>query len=76
MSLLNPSFLAASLLSISLTALGQAPPAPKGYQEIGQLRTRSAKEINASTWSIGGETLDRDYTDYQSNRQFLWPLGA
>ncbi|GAB3968409.1 hypothetical protein GCM10028806_12370 [Spirosoma terrae] len=76
MSLLNPSFLAASLLSISSTALGQAPPAPKGYQEIGQLRTRSAKEINASTWSIGGETLDRDYTDYQSYRHYLGPLGA
>ncbi|GAB3704850.1 hypothetical protein GCM10027592_36670 [Spirosoma flavus] len=77
MSAFKHSFLSASLLGLTLAAtFGQDPPTPKGYQEIGQLRPRSAKEIKASTWSIGGETLDRDYTDYQSYKPYLGPLGA
>ncbi|MBD2754360.1 GH39 family glycosyl hydrolase [Spirosoma validum] len=77
MSAFTQAFLAVSLLSVSLSdTFGQAPPEPKGLREIGQLRPRSAKEIKASTWSIGGETLDRDYTDYQSYKSHLGPLGA
>lgn len=53
----------------------QAQIAPD-WPVIGQLKTRDAKEIKASTWSIGGETLDRDYTDYQSWKTYLGPLGA
>ncbi|MBC8154480.1 MAG: hypothetical protein H7Z72_16370 [Bacteroidetes bacterium] len=67
-----------------LTALGVVcsglliaqPAAPAAWKEIGQLKTRDAKDIKASTWSIGGETLDRDYTDYQSYKTYLGPLGA
>lgn len=57
------------------TTFGQTP-APAGWKEVGQLKTRDAKDIRASTWSIGGETLDRDYTDYQSYKTYLGPLGA
>ncbi len=46
------------------------------WKEVGQLKTREAKAIKASSWSIGGETLDRDYTDYQSYKTYLGPLGA
>jgi len=46
------------------------------WKEIGQLKTRNAKDIKSSTWSIGAETLDRDYTDYQSYKSYLGPLGA
>ncbi len=46
------------------------------WKEIGQLKTRNAKEIKSSTWSIGAETLDRDYTDYQSYKTYLGSLGA
>jgi len=46
------------------------------WKQVGQLKTRSAKEIKSSTWSIGGETLDRNYTDYQSYKKYLGPLGA
>lgn len=55
------------------TIAGSAQPA---WKEVGQLQTRDAKAIKSSTWSIGGETLDRDYTDYQSYRTYLGPLGA
>jgi hypothetical protein len=43
---------------------------------IGKIRPRSAKEIASSTWSIGGETLDRDFAVYANYRTFLGPLGA
>jgi len=46
------------------------------WKEVAQLKTRDAKAIKSSTWSIGGETLDRDYTDYQSYKSYLGPLGA
>lgn len=54
----------------------QPPNAQSTWKEIGQLKTRNAKDIKSSTWSIGGETLDRDYTDYQSYKTYLGPLGA
>ena len=50
--------------------------AQPNWKEIGQLKTRDAKDIKSSTWSIGAETLDRDYTDYQSFKTYLGPLGA
>lgn len=46
------------------------------WKEVGTLKTRDAREIKASSWSIGGETLDRDYTDYQSYKKYLGTLGA
>ena len=55
-------------LSPSLTQLN--------WKEVGKLKTRDAKAIKTSTRSIGGETLDRDYTDYQSYKTYLGPLGA
>lgn len=50
--------------------------AQTNWKKTGQLKTRSAKEIKSSSWSIGGETLDRDYTDYHSYKKYLGPLGA
>ncbi len=46
------------------------------FEEIGTLTTRTAREIESSGWSIGGETLDRDYADYESYKKYLGPLGA
>jgi len=67
------------VLLLLFTLLGNrfvlAQTAPD-WPVVGQLKTRDAKEIKASTWSIGGETLDRDYTDYQSWKTYLGPLGA
>lgn len=61
------------LTAIGLAIISQAQP---DWEVVGQLKTRDAKAIRASTWSIGGETLDRDYTDYQSYKTYLGPLGA
>jgi len=43
---------------------------------LGKVRPRAAQEIAASSWSIGGETIDRDFTVYRHYKQYLGPLGA
>lgn len=43
---------------------------------LGQLKVRAAREIASSSWSIGGETLDRDYAIYDHYKSYLGPLGA
>jgi GH35 family endo-1,4-beta-xylanase len=43
---------------------------------IGQLEPKTSQEIAASAWSIGCETLDRDYAVYEHYRAWLGRLGA
>ncbi|MCX7010197.1 MAG: hypothetical protein NTY53_23655 [Kiritimatiellaeota bacterium] len=50
--------------------------ADPGFALLGNIKSRSAKEITASSWSIGGETLDRDFAVYANYKKFLGPLGA
>jgi hypothetical protein len=74
MKMLKYIFIIIAILSLVKTPiLAQTQPA---WKEIGQLKTRNTKDIKNSTWSIGGETLDRDYTDYQSYKTYLDALGA
>ena len=47
-----------------------------GLECIGRLRNRTPKEIESSEWSVGCETLDRDYADYTIYKPFLAELGA
>lgn len=42
---------------------------------IGKLDSRHALEIRSSNWSIGAETMDRDYTIYDNWKAYLGPLG-
>ena len=53
-----------------------AAPIDSGLTLIGKIKPRSAKEISSSSWSVGGETLDRDYAVYANYKKFLGPLGA
>lgn len=46
------------------------------YSSIGTVQPRSSHEIASSNWSIGGETMDRDYSDYHQWKQHLGQLGA
>ncbi len=48
----------------------------EGYQLLGTVKPRHAREIAASNWSVGAETMDRDYTVYKNWREYLGPLGA
>ncbi|AHF89908.1 hypothetical protein OPIT5_06430 [Opitutaceae bacterium TAV5] len=43
---------------------------------LARLRTRSAREISDSPWSIGCEVLDRDYADFSQSGPHLGELGA
>ncbi len=56
--------------------LANVLPADKiPYEPLGTIRPRHAREIEASNWSVGAETMDRDYTIYQNWKHFLGPLG-
>jgi hypothetical protein len=46
------------------------------YEFLGKIKPRHAREIRASHWSIGAETMDRDYTIYANWQEHLGPLGA
>jgi hypothetical protein len=45
------------------------------FRCLGRIKTRPASEIQASNWSIGAETMDRDYTIYRNWKSYLGPLG-
>ena len=48
----------------------------KGYQRVGTVQARSANQIAGSSWSVGAETMDRDFTVYANWKSYLGPLGA
>jgi len=71
----------AAILLFSCPAEGQdcerASASPgEGYTWIGTIQPRHAREIKASNWSVGAETMDRDYTVYANWKQYLGPLGV
>jgi len=47
-----------------------------GLKKIGRLPVRDAKDIKSSKWSVGCETMDRDYADWNAYKHLLGPLGA
>lgn len=46
-----------------------------GFPYLGSIKARSVTEITSSNWLIGCETLDRDYANYDSYKEYLAPLG-
>lgn len=46
-----------------------------GLKKIGVIKPRSVSEIEGSNWTLGCETLCRDYADYDQYKMFLAPLG-
>lgn len=47
-----------------------------GLPAAGWLETRAAKDIKSDMWSVGCETLDRDYADWDQMKRFLPELGV
>ena len=47
-----------------------------GLREIGRLATRKSDEIKGSKWSVGCETMDRDYADWDSYKALLPMIGV
>jgi len=46
------------------------------WKQLGKIKPRSAKEIQSSNWSVGAETMDRDYTIYKNWSSYLGSLGV
>ena len=44
-------------------------------RRIGTIRPRSVAQIDGSNWTIGCETLDRDFANFEEYKTFLAPLG-
>lgn len=54
-----------------------APTLGLDWPVLGSVQPRAAKDIPASSfWSIGAETYDRGFIDYERVRDFVGPLGA
>ena len=47
-----------------------------GLREIGRLATRTSAEVKSSKWSVGCETMDRDYADWNAYKELLSMLGV
>ena len=47
-----------------------------GLEPAGVLETRASSDIKGSLWSIGCETMDRDYADWDSYKRYVGELGA
>ncbi|MHA4845060.1 GH39 family glycosyl hydrolase [Flavitalea antarctica] len=45
------------------------------FKYLGTVVPRSTAEISSSNWLIGCETMDRDFTDYDSFKEYIAPLG-
>ncbi len=58
------------------TCVGFAQAADLAWEKLGTIRPRHAREIAASRWSVGAETMDRDYTVYRNWKRYLGPLGV
>lgn len=67
-------------LASALTTLSPAqditPTTGISLPVLGKLAPRTAAQIHDSPWSIGAETIDRDFTVYDHFKRFLGPLGA
>lgn len=65
-------------ITLSAFAQGDAltPTIGLNFPVVGKVAPRSAKEIASSSWSVGGETLDRDFTVYEHYKKYVGPLGA
>lgn len=68
-----------AVAAIAAAAVPVVPPVPTtgiDLPVLGQVAPRHAKDIASSPWSIGAETIDRDFTVYDHFKQYLGPLGA
>lgn len=61
---------------IVIALAGAEPEDGIPFPFVGKIKPRHAKEITGSNWSVGAETMDRDYTIYDNWKSYLGPLGV
>lgn len=49
---------------------------PEDFVYLATIQPRHARDIETSNWSVGAETMDRDFTIYRNWRKYLGPLGV
>ncbi len=71
-----------TIIILALSVLAGASPAVGAdehegipFPRVGKLCARHAKEITGSPWSVGAETMDRDFIIYDNWKEYLGPLG-
>ena len=64
------------IVSLSAEEAKKVFEVPDGFARMGSLMPRHALEIEGNNWSVGAETMDRDYTIYPYWREHLGPLGV
>ena len=75
------SILLVSCASISLaqviddTATRVQTSLDPGLKHLGTLIPKNVHEIETSRWTLGCETIDREYSDYNAFKEYLPPLG-
>ena len=72
---------AALMATVAATAPAAAqetgdPAFAERFTLLGQVQSRSARDIADNPWSIGAEAIDRDYSTYDKWRAYLGPLGV
>ena len=73
---LRAAFAGMLVLASFATAQDIVPTTGIDLPVLGKVTPRAAKDIASSVWSIGGETLDRDFANYAHYKSYLGPLGA
>ena len=71
---------AAAFAGLDIAPIDYSPgrnPSPLRVElkRIGTLRPRSANEIKGSSWTLGCECLDRDFSNFDQYRDYIVPLG-
>ena len=69
------AFAGIELAPIDTSADRNPSPLSVDMKRIGTLRPRSADEIKGSSWTLGCECLDRDFTDFDQYKDYIVPLG-
>ncbi|MBD3375345.1 hypothetical protein GF406_09945 [candidate division KSB1 bacterium] len=63
------------LIIFIVTSMGWSQTPDVSFPPVGKIQPRHANDIDGNTWSVGAETMDRDYTIYENWKDYLGPLG-
>ncbi len=71
-----PSFFAAEERNHHSITYEKIQSTPVGLPQIGWMGARHSREIESSPWSVGCETLDRDFASFSSYKKYIGELGT
>lgn len=72
LTVLSASAADAQHWSLTWKKMNMTSPA---LEQVGTLATRTSKELGTSIWSIGCETLDREYAEFSNYKNYVGELG-